>query len=304
MANRFGDRYSPGTPGPETVAPPRHPFQGRRPARAAGRANAMFFAPLPLLPRAFFSDPAGLALTLGAFGVLILAAWLTREGLRAEDAWAARKVARRPALPRKILGSVLTGAGLLLAGIGGGDWLAPAIYAVLGTALHSFAFGLDPLSDKGMEGIDSFQRDRVARAIEEAEKHLATMSEAIRRAGDRGLDARVERFQAVVRDMFRTVEEDPRDLTAARRYLVVYLLGARDATVKFADLYARTRDASARRDYEALLGDLEDNFAARTRALIQDDRTDLDVEIEVLRDRLQREGIRPAPVAPISGENA
>ncbi|MBN2905163.1 MAG: 5-bromo-4-chloroindolyl phosphate hydrolysis family protein [Rhodobacteraceae bacterium] len=299
MAQRYGGKFSP-TPG-ETpgqtggqTPPPRHPFHGKAPSRAGGRANAMFFVPLALVPRAFASDPTGLALSLGAFGLLLLAAWLTREGLRAEDAWAARKIARRPAIPRKIFGSALTGAGLFLAGIGPeAGFVPPAIFAVLGTVLHSAAFGLDPLRDKGMEGVDTFQQDRVARVIDEAEKHLTTMTEAIRRAGDRGLEARVDRFQSTVREMFRTVEEDPRDLTAARKYLVVYLLGARDATVKFADLYSRTRDISARADYEALLADLESNFSARTRALLLDDRSDLDVEIEVLRERLQREGVHP-----------
>jgi len=304
MAQHYGGKYSP-TPkdrGDGSV-PPRHPFHGKRPSRAAGRSNVLFFAPLPLIPRAFFSDPNGLALTLTGFGLLILAAWLTREGLKAEDAWAARKVARRPAIPRKIFGSALTGAGLFLAGIApDAGFLPPAIFAVLGILLHSFAFGLDPLKDKGMEGIDTFQQDRVARVVDEAENHLKTMSDAIRRAGDRRLEARVERFQDTVREMFRTVEEDPRDLTAARKYLVVYLLGARDATVKFADLYARTRDAGTRADYESLLDDLEENFSARTRALMLDDRTDLDVEIEVLRDRLQREGVRPEPAMQNSGE--
>jgi len=112
------------------------------------------------------------------------------------------------------------------------------------------------------------------------------------RVGDRTLGARVERFQNPARTLFRTVEDDPRDLTAARKYLSVYLLGARDATVKFADVYARTNDPQARVDYEALLDDLEQNFAARTRKMLLDDRTDLTVEIDVLRDRLQREGVR------------
>lgn len=302
MAQRFGGKYSP-TRQAGTGTPPRHPFHGKTPSRAGGRANVMFFVPLVLLPRAFTSDPTGLALTLAAFGALILAAWLTREGLRAEDAWAARKIARRPAIPRKIFGSVLTGAALLLAGMTpGGGLVTPLVYALLGAGLHSLAFGLDPLRNKGMAGVDSFQQDRVARVIDEAEKHLTAMREAIHRAGDRGLEARVARFQDTARDMFRTVEQDPRDLTAARKYLVVYLLGARDATVKFADFYSRTRDSAARHDFERLLDDLEANFTARTRALMLDDRADLDVEIEVLRERLQREGVRTTPAAPSMGD--
>ena len=66
-------------------------------------------------------------------------------------------------------------------------------------------------------------------------------------------------------------------------------MGARDATVKFADLYARSRDAQARADYLALLDDLETTFADRSKSLLADNRTDLDVEIEVLRDRLKLE---------------
>ena len=158
--------------------------------------------------------------------------------------------------------------------------------------MHVTAFGVDPMRDKGMEGVDAFQTDRVARAVEEAEKHLAAMKDAILRAKDRGLERRVDAFQTTARDMFATVQDDPRDLTSARKYLSVYLLGARDATAKFADIYARNRDPQARADYEALLDDLESSFAARTQKLMLSDRSDLDVEIEVLRERLEREGIR------------
>ena len=114
-------------------------------------------------------------------------------------------------------------------------------------------------------------------------------------AVDPAMERRVDVFAATARKMFRMVESDPRDLTAARKYLTLYLMGARDATVKFADIYARNRDAAARADYEALLSDLEANFAGQTKALLADDRTDLTIEIEVLRERLQREGVKPGP---------
>jgi hypothetical protein len=144
-----------------------------------------------------------------------------------------------------------------------------------------------------MEGIDTFQQDRVARVVDQAEAHLKGMKDAIIRAGDRGLEARVDQFQNTARVMARTVEEDPRDLTAARKYLGVYLEGARDATVKFADLFARTKDAAVKADFETFLTDIEANFNARTQKLLLDDRTDMDIEIKVLRDRLQREGVMP-----------
>lgn len=226
----------------------------------------------------------------GRVACSILAAWLSREGLRARAEFDARRTARRPAIPRILLGAICTGGALAVGGlIAHGMSLFPALYAIAGFALHLGAFGMDPMKDKGMEGIDAFQTDRVARVVTEAETTLAAMKDAILRANDRRAEARVDQFAARARALFRQVENDPGDLTAARKYLTVYLTGARDATVKFADHWAATRDESARADWEALLTDLETTFADRSTALLANDRTDLDIEISVLRDRLKME---------------
>jgi hypothetical protein len=235
-----------------------------------------------------------LATAVVAGGVLALAAWLLRDGLRAEAAYNTRKIARRPALPRKMFASALTGIGIGLAAWTGETGLAGSIvYGMVAAGLHVAAFGIDPLTDKRVEGLDSFQQDRVARVVDEAEAYLTAMRDRVVALGDRRLELRVTSFQAAARKMIRTVEEDPRDLTGARRYLGVYLMGARDATNKFADLYGRRADTQARSDYEALLTDLEQNFSAKTERLLESDRTDMDIEIKVLRDRLEREGVGP-----------
>jgi hypothetical protein len=291
MVHRFGEQ--PGR-GRDAGAPAssKGGFHGARRSRVGGRVNLLFFLPLPLAVRAFISGPVDLALNLAALGLLLLGAWLTREGLRAEEAYDARRIARRPAVPRKILAALSTGLGLGLAGAAANDsLLAPVIYAGTGTVLHLLAFGLDPLSDKRSGDIDSFQSTRVARVVDQAEDYLAAMSAAINRTGDRALETRLDRFQTTVRDMLRTVEDDPRDLTAARKYLGVYLMGARDAAVKYADLAARAPTREAREKFLSLLSDLERNFTAKTRALMADSNADLDIEIEVLRDRLERDGV-------------
>lgn len=293
MAKRFGGKYSPqGGDNEPSVPEARGSFRNARPSRAGARVNFLFIAPLPLVWSAFGSGATTMAFALLALGLLMLAAWLTREGLLAQDAYDARKVARRPAVPRKMLGSVVTGLGLALASFAiKGGLIEPVVYGVTGAVLHFLAFGPDPMKSKGMEGMDEFQTDRVARMVDKAETHLSAMTDAIKRAGDPKAEARLERFQAQVRELLRTVEEDPRDLTAARKYMGVYLQGARDATIKFADIYGRNQDRGARSDYMMLLTDLEQSFDAKTRDLLLDDRSDLNVEIEVLRDRLEREGI-------------
>lgn len=302
MAKRFGGKFSPQGDASSQDQPSRGQFDGARVEPAGARANVLFVPAIPLVFLSLNDGAIGMTIGLVAAGLLTAAAFLLREGLRAEAAYNARRTARRPAFPRKLFSSLLTGLGaafasyrteLLDAEIASqASLLAPVLFGIAATVLHSVSFGLDPMKDKGMEGIDTFQQDRVARVVEDAETHLAEMTDAIKRAGDRRIEARVERFQDTARDLFRTVEEDPRDLAGARKYLTVYLQGARDATVKFADVYARTRDAQTLEDYSTLLDDLEQNFAARTRKMLLDDRSDLTVEIDVLRDRLQREGVR------------
>ncbi len=285
MSQRFGGRYSPNSAQSTPTAP-------TRPHPVGARVNLLFVLPFVFAITGFFKSPLGLTLNLVAFAVLMLAAWLTREGVLAHAAYAARSVARKPAIPRKIFGSVLMGLGLGLAAFSAGPGAA-LLLGALGGVLHFGAFGSDPLRDKGMEGVDLFETDRAAKAVEEAETYLAEMAEAIKRSGDRTLSRRIDSFSATIRPLFRAIENDPRRLNSARRYLGLYLLGARDATVKFAELHARSPDPQARAEYEALLDDLEQRFTLRREALLESDRTDLEIEIEVLRERLDREGLRP-----------
>lgn len=302
MAQRFGGRFSPDGPfgaraqggSAQDQALREAAAEARRVDAAGARANLMMLPPLVAAFTGLFAGPVGLVLSLGAAAALGLGAWLLREGLRAEAAFHARPTARRPAVPRKIMAAILAAGGTALAALAAGqEALGAGLYAVAAGGLHLVAFGLDPLRDKGAEGLDGAQRDRVARVTGEAEAHLLAMREAVAALGDRALEARVAGFEALARRMIRTVEEDPRDLAGARRYLGVYLMGARDATTKFADLYRRTRDEGARRDWEALLGDLETHFASATTKMLEGGRESMDIEIKVLRDRLGREGVRP-----------
>ncbi len=293
MAKRFGGKFSPD--GSDPVTHDTGAYDKAKVSPVGARANILFIPAIPLVATSF--NEGAIALTLSLIGAVAwtLAAYLLRGGLEAEAAYNERKVARRPAAPRKLLSSLLTGIGAGFAVAAHAEsfgLVAPILFGVIAAGLHVASFGLDPMKDKGMEGIDTFQQDRVARVVDEAEKTLGEMKDAILRANDRKMESAVDKFQTVARDLIRTVEEDPRDLTAARKYLGVYLLGARDATSKFADIYSRTQDAKAREDYAALLTDMTDNFSARTRKMLVEDRTDLNIEIDVLRDRLAREGVR------------
>jgi hypothetical protein len=294
MAKRFGGQFSPHEPQTEASHP-----KPARPHPSERRARWLMIAALPLLLTAFGQNPAGLALNLAAFGCIAAAAFLTREGLRAQLAYDARRNARRPALPRKAIAAMMLAFGLTLGSYTSGHGLTePLILAGTGLILHLLAFGLDPMRDKGGAGLDPFQRERVERALQEAERHLAAIRTAISKSKDRQLEARVQVFAETAQALFAALQDNPSDLSAVRKYLGVYLKSALDATEKFVAHYSASHDETARTDYEALLQELQSNFADRRKTLIDGGRMELDVEIEVLRDRLSRE----SAVRPLQGE--
>jgi len=312
-AKRFGGKFSPGkTParpaqsggsGGDAPAPPPAPAPSRIRARPAApfdlRASLMFVFPTPLLLAAFgaMSDGAPIRLTvlLFAYASLLLGAWLLREGRKAQAAYDEREIARPPAFPRKLCAAGLAGVGVLAA-----TWVSSSpggilaftsqivtgvIFGILTAGAHVLAFGIDPLRPKGLtSNIAQYELERVTDALDKAEAKLQSIEKLAHKLH------KVTRLNAEVRDMIKMVEQDPRDLSRARRYLGVYLKGAEDATRKYSDNHERLNDPKLRQDYLDLLGDLEGSFSRGKETLLLDDRTDLEVEIEVLRERLDQEG--------------
>jgi len=308
-AKRFGGAHSPGgDPRPEAqrTGSAGGRFRGQRASAVDVRALLLFVLPTPLLLAALWSisdgAPIRLVFLLIAYLALMLGAWLLREGQRAEAAYNARDIARAPAFPRKLVAAGLAGIGVFLAswmseqagGVleAGGQLIQAVVFGALAAGSHVVAFGIDPMKAKGLEdrGIHQAELDRVTEALDKAEAKLQSIERLAHTLKDRDIDRRVGRLNATVRDMIRIVEQDPRDLSRARRYLGVYLKGAEDATRKYAENHERLADPKLREDYVSLLSDLEASFARGKDKLLIDDRTDLEVEIEVLRDRLGQEG--------------
>ena len=162
MAQRYGGKYSPDAAPEQTEDPirPSH-YRGARVDPVGARSNVLFVPPIVLAATSLGDGAAGLVTGLIGAGALLAGAWLLRDGLRAQAAYDERRVARRPAIPRKIFAAGLAGIGVAIAAFKSEPGLvAPALYGLSAVALHLGAFGIDPLQSKGMEGIDSFQQDR------------------------------------------------------------------------------------------------------------------------------------------------
>lgn len=299
-AKRFGGQFSPGgdpNPSGGSSSKPVNQFRGRKAASVDVRSLLLFVLPTPILLAAFNAmgdgAPLRLVFLLVAYAALMLGAWLVREGQKAHAAYDARDIAKPPAFPRKLVAAIVTGLGVAGAAAFGAGFGA-ALGGVLGAiaaACHIAAFGLDPMRAKGVGvgGIAEAELSRVAEKLDEAEAVVAATIAAARGLRDRGLTDRIDRLAYAARDILKDIQSDPRDLRRARRFLSVHLVGLRDATQKFAAARAKGAD-ELRPEYEGLLTDLEASFAKQRERLMVEDQTELEVEIDVLRDRLRQEG--------------
>ena len=312
MAQRFGGKFSPGgaKDASSSATPPPNRFRGQSASSVDVRSLAMFIFPTPLLLAALGAvgdNALGMVGFLAAYAILMFGAFLLREGQKAQDAFNARAIAKAPAFPRKLCAAGLAGIGVFLAswlatpptdgGVlaqlasFGGSIVNALIFGALTTGAHLAAFGLDPMKAKGLEdrSIGAAEVARVSEALDKAEAKLKSIEDLAHQLRDREIDDKVLSLNATVRQMIKLVEEDPRDLSRARKYLGVYLKGAEDATRKYATNHERLNDPKLREDYLALLTDLEAGFQRGKDTLLVDDRADLEVEIEVLRERLEQE---------------
>ena len=312
-AKRFGGQYSPGAsqsaPAASTARPAPAPnkFRGRKASQVDARTVILFVLPTPLLLAAFSAIASGAAvhmtMLLAAYASLMLGAWLAYEGQRAHAEYDAREIARPPAMPRKLVAAALAGIGVFLASwIGaspsgllqlGGQFITSTIFGLAAVGAHVLAFGIDPLKSKGLDSVAALSAaevERVMAAVDKAEGKLKVIEELADKLKDREVSDRVHSLNQTVRQMIAMVERDPRDLGRAKRYLNVYLKGAEDAMRKYAGQHEHfSGDPKMREQFLSMWSELEASFSRGKDTLLIDDRTDLEVEIEVLRERLDQE---------------
>lgn len=256
----------------------------------------LYLLPLPLalsaaldLIRGNFGD---LVLSSGLFVLFMLGAAANRQGLWHEALLAERRLTRGYRIPFKSIGAGLVAlASGLTAYWAAGHGLAMSLgYAAAALIGCIFAYGVDILGAKGPVGADA-DAARAAVALDEAYGRLQRIEDTNRLIRDREINERVAGILVWAHKVLTEIENDPRDVHRARKFLKVYLEGAEQVTKRFADLEQHPISAELEHNFRTLLVDMENTFAEQHQKLLENDILDLDVQIEVLTARLRREGV-------------
>lgn len=253
----------------------------------------LYILPIPILIAAIIalikgSFLATLILSASSVGFL-LAAILTRHGLKLEKVFEQKKFAKAPRVPYKSVAALLlaittaltaffaTSSGLLHSVLLGGA-------AFLG---YMFSYGLDPRKDKtaGILGVTS---EEVIKALEAAEIRISSLESAKKQISSTDFKSSIDRITHKAREILTVIEEDPRDLDKARKFLRTYLKGADNVTATYVKTHqndATTDKLDA--DFSKVLNSIEETFNKQHKKLKENDQFDLDVQIQVLETQLK-----------------
>jgi hypothetical protein len=265
------------------------PFR-TRPARLPAietRGFLPFVLMLPLLPALAFSLARGSAhqvmaeiIALAGFGG---GAWLLRRSLHK-----LRQHRRASARFDRWAGTAaLTVASVACNGVLIGH---PTPFVILAGGLVMLGCWLSyaPATLRGAAGaVPPSAREQ----LETARCRIAALEETAGRVDHSVLRTHLERIAEHAGRIVARLSENPRDISTAQRFLAVYLDGALSVCQQYERTALQHGVTTLEPRFIDVLASIERVFEQQYQRLLADDILDLDVQIEVLKTRLDTEGI-------------
>lgn len=258
------------------------------------KGTLLFVMPLPVLLGAiihllrgniFSSITAG-----GLFAGFMIAAIVARHGFKLESQFKQKKLAKAPGTPFKSVAAILLAitTGLTAFLLSGYGLFASILIGFVTLIAFYMAYGMDPRQDKMGNISLGVSADEVFEALEAAEIKISTIETARKNIRNIEFDQHLKRIISKARNILTLIEEDPKDLDRARKFLKVYL----DGTARVTESYAKTqgRDATTEvldSNFQEVLDSIEKTFDEQHKKLLENDQFDLDVKIEVLKTQLK-----------------
>lgn len=261
------------------------------------RGVLLFVLPLPLAFRAMASlwqgDLPTFAVAGGCYALFLVAALINRAAFATGASYHARHRARSRPIPRKAIAGITVGiaTGLTAHLLVGRELPLSAVFGIAAAGAFFLSYGFDARPKPVEPSAHGVAEDELQTALSEAYAKLDRINAA--RQGIRSTEFQ-QRLAAIVdgtRKILEVIEQDPRDLRRARKFLNVYLGGIESVTEQYARTHADSPNADLEQRYRTLLVDMQNACVEQREKLMQNDYLDLDVRIEVLSDRLKKEGV-------------
>jgi len=228
-------------------------------------------------------------LNLTAFGLFYTTAKLNTLGLANEFKYHQEKLTKAPKRPYKTFSATLLGISTFFTTtIAGGESLFTGLFlSLISSVGYYLYYGLDPRNDK-LENIGDISADLVLKTISEAKSKLLKIEKHIDEISNdallqKKLSLAVEKAEYII----QTIQEDPKDIRVARKFLVVYIDGLENVTNAYTSMDEADIKKETKEKLHQLLEDVERRFDKELMRLKKNNEFDLDVNIDVLQQQIK-----------------
>ena len=259
----------------------------------------LFLLPLPI----FFAIPIslsasnikGFVVNSIAFVLFILSAVIARKGFFLEREYNRRKIAKAPKIKYKMLALIIFCSAVFITSYFGvqNSFILSIAYTIAGFFGFYLSYGIDPIYDKVSFVSIGVTAEEVIKALQEAEKKIDAIDDARVSIYNLELNKRLRSIIKEAKKVLNMIEENPNDLYRARKFLVVYLDGAKRVVEGYAKAHKdeENKDKELEDKFTNILETIEKTFKEQQVKLRENSLDNLDTQIEVLRKQMKYEGV-------------
>jgi len=170
--------------------------------------------------------------------------------------------------------------------VGGKPLLSALFVGILAPVGFTLYYGSDPKKDK-LGNMDGISAELVLETLREAAEKLTQIKRDIQKITDKALLAKLTPATDKANMILETIQQDPKDIRVARKFLLVYIDGIAKVINAYTQLDESDIDLQTRERLYGLLDDVEIRFDKELQRLKENNQFDLDVHIDVLREQIK-----------------
>ncbi len=223
-----------------------------------------------------------------AFALFFFTAKLSSKGFIQELEYLRSPLIKAPKIPYKTIAAfMLGGSTFFTAWVAGGKSFISALFlATIATLGYYLYYGFDPKKDK-LDNLGDISAEFVLETIGEAKTKLSNIEKHMDQIEDRILYEKLNIAMIKAKNILETIQEDPKDIRVARKFLIVYIDGIAKVTDSYVAMDEEDINSETKIKLYRLMEDLDTRFDKELERLKNNNQFDLDVHIDVLKEQIK-----------------
>ena len=223
-----------------------------------------------------------------SFFLFLTVTRVVKKGFDQEALYHANTFTKAPRLPYKMYAGYLLGGATFFTSFitGGQPFMKSAFLAIIATVGYYLLYGFDPKKDK-LENLGDVSAEFVLETINEAKAKLSSIEEDMLQIKDTVLHSKLQTALTKADHILKTIQEDPKDVRVARKFLTVYIDGIAKVTKSYTELDEADITVETTARLHTLMDDVETRLDKELSRLKDNNAFDLDVHIDVLKEQIK-----------------